>query len=167
MAKGTCSESGCNRPVLARGQCSPHYQRWRRTRPAERACGEGHGRWTGDEASYSAVHGRLVRTRGRASSFACAHCGESARQWAYDYGDPNERHDQQCGAYSVDLDRYMPLCVPCHTRFDCAHRLSGEVSCPRGLHPYPENLFFAGKRKERRCRKCEAARKRSLYHRQR
>jgi len=28
-AERVCSHSGCNRPVVARGLCSMHYQRWR------------------------------------------------------------------------------------------------------------------------------------------
>ena len=28
-AQRICSEQNCNRPVVARGMCSMHYQRWR------------------------------------------------------------------------------------------------------------------------------------------
>lgn len=35
MADATCSEEGCDRPVLARGLCSRDYQRWRLHRPAD------------------------------------------------------------------------------------------------------------------------------------
>ncbi len=35
MADATCSEEGCDRPVLARGLCSRDYQRWRARRPAD------------------------------------------------------------------------------------------------------------------------------------
>lgn len=72
--------------------------------------------WTGDDASYNAVHFRLWRSRGRASEHLCA-CGDQAREWAYQHGDPDERQSR-LGPYSVDLDRYLPKCVKCHRRLD-------------------------------------------------
>jgi hypothetical protein len=42
--------------------------------------------------------------------------------WAYDYSDPNARSDARRGPYSLDLNRYIPLCRSCHKRFDLAHR---------------------------------------------
>lgn len=55
-----------------------------------------------------------------ASSHQCTHCDQRAKHWAYDHTDPAERTDPKMGPYSTDLDRYLPLCVPCHKRFDLA-----------------------------------------------
>jgi len=80
------------------------------------------GSWKGDDVGYNAVHERLNRSRGRAKSFPCAHCGEQADDWAYDHADLNEkrsvRPEGYALAYSTDPDRYLPLCKPCHSRFD-------------------------------------------------
>lgn len=72
--------------------------------------------WTGDSASYRAVHKRLVKERGLADH--CKHCGtyvDGKRfQWAY----TGEGHDSRKLAFSANLDEYIQLCVPCHKRFD-------------------------------------------------
>lgn len=81
--------------------------------------GPGHPRL--DTASYRAVHKRLDADRGPASTHPCTHCGDPARDWAYDHNDPDELTAQVRGgtlAYSLDQDRYIPLCKLCHQRFD-------------------------------------------------
>lgn len=78
--------------------------------------GEGHPHWAGDSASYSAVHQRMARARGRASAHMCA-CGARAAQWAYDHADPNEKPSQY-GPYSTDPAHYFPSCTSCHKKFD-------------------------------------------------
>ena len=40
-----------------------------------------------------------------------------AAQWAYDGTDPDELTEKGL-AYSLDVMRYVPMCVPCHTAFD-------------------------------------------------
>ncbi|MET9086156.1 hypothetical protein ABZX77_30495 [Streptomyces sp. NPDC004237] len=81
--------------------------------------------WTGDEASYLAAHKRIYRERGKASGYACAHCGDPASQWAYDREDLNQKrtgpqHAAPGIPYSCDPAHYVPLCRPCHARFDWA-----------------------------------------------
>jgi hypothetical protein len=52
-------------------------------------------------------------------------CGRPASDWAYDHSDPDELVTTVRGAlcrYSLDSDKYLPLCRPCHRRFDNAHR---------------------------------------------
>lgn len=82
--------------------------------------GERSSNWSGDNASYNAVHRRITARRGRAAEHTCRHCGGAAKHWAYDHTDPDERHDTDCGPYSLDVDRYLPLCVACHRIFDDA-----------------------------------------------
>lgn len=71
---------------------------------------------------YHALHARIRRTRGRANGYDCAHCGGEAHQWAYDHTDPNplvgSTSKRHLVKYSLDVARYLPLCRPCHTRFD-------------------------------------------------
>jgi len=52
-------------------------------------------------------------------------CGRTAAEWAYDNADPDELVAIVNGAprrYSLDNDRYQPMCKPCHRRFDHTHR---------------------------------------------
>lgn len=70
---------------------------------------------------YSSAHDRVYYARGSASDYACASCGDQARQWAYDHADPDELFSPGKGWYSEDPDHYFPLCVPCH-RADHAER---------------------------------------------
>lgn len=77
--------------------------------------------WHGDDVEYMGLHGRLVAKRGKAVVHACEHCAGQAEEWAYDHTDPDEKRNRRGrddGAYSLDIDRYMPLCVPCHRQFD-------------------------------------------------
>jgi len=118
----SCEVEGCDRKHYAKGLCSMHMQRWARYGSTDDIP---NARWLGDAAGYSAVHERLVRTRGSASTHACAHCGGQAQDWAYDMTCPNEKQGERHGrmlAFSTDPDRYMPLCRPCHKVFDNAGR---------------------------------------------
>ena len=68
-------------------------------------------------ASYTAVHKRLVHSRGNPS--LCAHCGTTAAkkfEWAYT-GPGHEK-----GAWSDDLDAYIRLCTSCHLIYDHSPR---------------------------------------------
>jgi hypothetical protein len=59
--------------------------------------------------------------RGNAKTHTCQHCGQAACDWAYDHQDPNDSYEVMNGyrmAYSVDPSHYMPLCKPCHVKFD-------------------------------------------------
>lgn len=79
-----------------------------------------HHRWCAAGASYGTVHTRLMTFRGPASAHACSHCSKSAAEWAYDHSDPREQRGGR-GAYSLDLERYFPLCKSCHKRYDNDH----------------------------------------------
>ena len=131
----SCCEPDCDNPVGrsgGHGWCGKHYLRWKTHGDPRRLAyaqgnglsGEAHPRWVGEDISYAGVHLRLRRERGAVSARICDHCGERAANWAYDHTDTYER----CGiwggselTYSTDLDRYLPLCVSCHRRFDRAH----------------------------------------------
>lgn len=108
-----------------------HYDGFRRGRTnftvdARNRQGEAHPNWSGDSIGYSALHMRLRAYRGDASKLSCVHCGRRAAQWAYDYTDPGAERDKSSDLiYSLDLARYMPLCVSCHKVFDIAHGQSG------------------------------------------
>lgn len=125
-----CSIEGCDEPSMCRSWCNAHYQRWYKfgdpltfkgpQRGAERY------NWLGDDAGYMQAHDRVRRSRGKASEHPCQHCMKPAEQWAYDHADPDERSEIQVDrggepstlTYSLDLEHYVPLCIPCHLRFD-------------------------------------------------
>jgi hypothetical protein len=68
-------------------------------------------------ASYTAVHKRLNRERGRPS--LCEHCGTTTAkkfEWAY----TGEGHED--GAWGEDLSQYRRLCTSCHLTFDKSPR---------------------------------------------
>jgi hypothetical protein len=69
--------------------------------------GESHPNWTGDAASYAAVHFRLDRVHGKARDYRCG-CGAQAAEWAF---------DEPVG-FSTDLSRYTAMCSSCHKRHD-------------------------------------------------
>ncbi len=115
---GPCSVEDCTRKHYAKGYCNLHWQRLHKYGDPMTLRTGG---WLGDAVGYSAVHERLVRSRGSASTHTCAHCGDTASDWAYDGTCPDERLGERHGrllAYSTDPHRYMPLCRPCHTRYD-------------------------------------------------
>jgi hypothetical protein len=108
-----CSVSGCGRAVAARGCCSAHYDRWLRTGDPGRAQTRRHR----NPDSYWSVRARIRTQRGPASALACTDCGSPARDWSYDWTDPNEKTDPGRGyRYSTDLARYVPRCRSCHRR---------------------------------------------------
>ena len=82
--------------------------------------GETHHAWTGDQASYIAVHQRVRALRGSASKHSCVDCGGQAKQWSYDHSDVSERISEEGRPYSLNLDCYHARCISCHKRFDLA-----------------------------------------------
>ena len=113
-----CSIEGCEEPHKAQGWCNSHYRNWQRHGDPLG------GRPRADVPTYRAVHKRLC-TELHPSMLRCAHCGAQAQQWAYDHSDPDELRTPEGVRYSVDPRRYIPLCQPCHVRFD---RPSGPCS---------------------------------------
>lgn len=98
---------------------------------------------------YAGLHRRLERQRGHASEFSCDECGDPAQEWAYDHSDPDEITDDPDGRpYSLDFERYRPLCVSCHRRSDM------QDSCRKGHEFTPENTYVY--RGTRLCRTCRA-----------
>jgi hypothetical protein len=102
----TCSTLGCDDKHHARGLCETHYQRAR----------------DGANTSYQAVHLALNTQRGRARNHVCVDCGGPAREWSYDYNDPDEIRSESGTRYSLDIDRYQPRCVSCHRTRDHQER---------------------------------------------
>lgn len=87
---------------------------------------EANPNWSGDDATYLAVHQRLYRWRGPARTHACVDCDGRAATWSYDKTDPNELVDSQGRRYSTDADRYTPRCYRCHHKFDGGEYPAGE-----------------------------------------
>jgi len=116
-----CSIDGCESPIAGRGWCNAHYIRWRATGDPVTPFLEHNLKWTGDEATYNAVHLRLRKQRGKAADLPCVGCGKTASTWAYDYAAPNENRDEKGRPYSPDLSHYQPMCTTCHRRFDVQH----------------------------------------------
>jgi hypothetical protein len=126
MTNATCSVADCDKPHNSHGLCGMHGARLRRTgsvHSVRKQQGENHPQWRGDQVAYGGAHRRVYRTRGKAAAYTCE-CGSRAQQWAYDRMDADERLEITPGgprSYSTDPDHYVPLCVPCHKRFDLAH----------------------------------------------
>lgn len=119
--KEQCEVSGCDRTRHGRRFCQVHYKRYKKYGDP----GSAEILTRGGSDSYVAIHDRLRRERGSASSYDCEHCGQPATDWAYDHDDPYERsniHRGRIAQYSIDINHYLPLCRQCHTRFDIAHR---------------------------------------------
>lgn len=121
-----CDVPGCEAPHHAGGYCGSHYARLKQYGDPEAPPRTPTGRppKTGTPG-YDAVHRRLRRTRGPASRHACIACGGPAREWAYQGGDPDElatqpgaRREHPGLKYSLDVDRYAPMCTRCHRMKD-------------------------------------------------
>lgn len=129
-----CVVTDCINPVTkdgAHNMCGMHYQRWRRHGSADVVAKGGaslaledNPNWSGDAATYQAVHLRLRHQRGPARNHPCIDCGKTARHWAYDNSGIAEQCAPRGWRYSTDLTRYEPRCVPCHRRHDDAARIA-------------------------------------------
>jgi hypothetical protein len=119
-----CRVEDCDRLACGKGFCDRHIQRWRRwgdpSRVAPPATGPRHWAWSNHAIGYGTAHDRVRRARGSARNQTCQRCTNPARHWAYDHSDPNERQTHDGIPFSVDPNRYIPLCVPCHKRMDLA-----------------------------------------------
>lgn len=91
--------------------------------------------------SYTALHLQLREARGRAAGFPCTECGGPAHEWSYDHADPDEIVEIRRGrrvSYSLDHDRYRPMCRSCHNAFD-ARESDARRTC---LAPGCESRFL-------------------------
>jgi hypothetical protein len=113
-----CDIDGCGRPHYSNGLCVPHWHRrqdygdplagppLRKPRSdigKPRQYVRGHNQT--DE--YHVNHKNVRAVRGPAWQQACAHCGKQAAQWATVKGTAGESPDD-----------FLPLCLPCHARYD-------------------------------------------------
>jgi len=92
----------CSRRAVARGRCLMHYKCWAKAHPELIRRGR-----TG-EHEYLAAHYNVRKAKGSASNYSCTGCGGAATDWTFD----------QPTGFSMDPDRYEPMCRPCHYRKD-------------------------------------------------
>lgn len=106
---------------------------------------------TGGVVKYPMAHHRVKKLWGPARQYQCIGCGSQAQEWAYDGTDPAQLSDP-LGPYSIHPEFYVPMCVPCHRKFDAKGRASctecGDTAHARGLckHHY-DKLVATPKRK--------------------
>ena len=124
--EGGCGVAGCELPRRRGRYCPKHTARIARHGDPHKVIphsernfltGEDHPKWTGDEATYNAVHMRLRTQRGSASEYRCISCPAVAEQWAYVHNRERSATAVE-GPYSVVLADYEPMCVRCHKRMD-------------------------------------------------
>lgn len=71
--------------------------------------GANHRIWKGEKVSYAALHHWVKRNKGRIQK--CENCGLNDPERTYHWANID-------GAYKRDLDDFIRLCVPCHSRHD-------------------------------------------------
>jgi hypothetical protein len=85
------------------------------------------------------------KARGSATAHRCVECGGPAREWAYNHaGGERERTEtvptvddgSVTLAYSLSVDDYDPMCLPCHRRRDGAKRSGPSRGRARGVVTY-------------------------------
>lgn len=123
-----CRIEGCQASVGHKGGldlCMKHYQRYRKhgdplVVKKGGACLplDKNPNWSGDQASYAAVHLRLPRQRGVAADRACIDCCRPAAHWSFSGRVSDDLRHENGLAYSVNLADYQPRCVPCHSAHD-------------------------------------------------
>jgi hypothetical protein len=124
-----CEIEGCENPHRGRGLCNMHLLRLR-TKGDPMDAGQKHKPPRIPEPGLDAVHRRLDRDRGKASTHPCAHCGRQAKDWAYDWQDPDALVSPRGTLYSLGRSHYMPLCTPCHRKLDWPHQGRARVGAP-------------------------------------
>lgn len=127
---GPCRAAGCDSEAdRLDGLCRMHYLRVDKRNDLDFVYqGPANHMWTGDEATYRAVHQRVKKQRGRPSTHRCVDCGKRAQHWSYDRSDPDQKYQEGKGPYSTDISRYHPRCVSCHKKFDMVHVLRERAS---------------------------------------
>lgn len=80
---------------------------------------------------YGSTHDRLRRGQGKASNHPCAHCGDTAKEWALRH-DASERLRGEFKGFELDYSRnladYKPLCAQCHRTYDHEYRVSARAA---------------------------------------
>lgn len=101
------------------------YQMERRSEIARGRRGPRHPSWI-EVPSYAVMHMRLRRSRGAASDYPCADCGDQARDWSLRrdastslWGKCNRGYSVE---YSTNPDDYEPRCKRCHAKHDADAR---------------------------------------------
>lgn len=125
MAERTCTVKDWDGVTgvsgTAKGLCSKHYNRLRRhgdlttVKKGSPGKGPAHHSWKGADASYTALHNRVYRARGKASR--CEQCAtaDGPYEWAM-------RH----GTDGTDVNEYVSLCRPCHRLYDLGRLTLGQ-----------------------------------------
>ena len=74
--------------------------------------------WKGDNVSYAGAHDRVETSRGKAGGHLCEFCGVAARDWAFNHESAKGPILYGDRPYSPNPNDYIPLCVPCHRKWD-------------------------------------------------
>lgn len=134
-----CTFPGCARPLVAKGYCDNHYRHLKKygdpavTKPRGAQLGSTNGFKKGNPSrpgprplgTYTGMHNKVYRLRGKATSRLCSACDKPAQEWAYTHDDPEELVELKNGhryVFSLQMSYYIPLCVPCHADLDRRHR---------------------------------------------
>jgi hypothetical protein len=181
MDKGTCSDpEGCDSPAFAKALCKSHYNKRRAAALKQQQCkNEGcenpqgptggycsacYNRWlaygdpnagpprrkrrtesprTGKRSAYHVNHARVRKERGPAWKHKCEHCAGRAQTWAMKHESSGDSPDD-----------YMPLCWPCHAKYD---NFAARFPDNRGTRRSPETRRLLSERaQQREARKREA-----------
>ncbi|MBO1333788.1 hypothetical protein [Streptomyces sp. VRA16 Mangrove soil] len=115
--------------------------------------------------SYSAMHKLLTQLKLPAKYSACAWCGLTASDWAYQWDDPHAL-DSDHGPYSQNTTSYAPMCRRCHNAFDDAHRSYSAERFPYEVARLKEAAYasVSDERRAAETRGREASRKAALRH---
>lgn len=84
-----------------------------RRRPVKRnQTGAANSSWKGDEATYAALHLRVVAQRGAPQE--CSTCGTTSTNAKFEWANLTGRYN--------DVTDYARMCASCHRKFDAARR---------------------------------------------
>lgn len=123
-----CTVAGCSKPVASNKMCSMHRARQDRhgspeivTKPVLGSA------WLDTADSYATAHARVNNIRGMAHM--CERCGNRAcdrrYQWAIKLSAQATAKHSRFGPYSMDINDYEQLCIPCHKSMDMTAIRSG------------------------------------------